>query len=486
MKQLAKLTLLSSCLAMSSSYSASTEDRIKELEEKVENLEFQSYENFFKLNGTLETQFNSIKTEDKKAWSAFSAAGSAISNTADTTDRNKYYQLFFNLNMESHPNERLSFFGRMSTVKYWSAGSHTSTYSDNQTYSEFGQGASGNYSSGIYLERAFGNYKISDNLIFSMGRLPTIDGPPKHTSHGESLMGNYPQFGFAGIFDGAALTYATKLGSGAFRAKYIYTPFQTLDFENTSRKLTDSAGKQWDTTTDANSLILEYENDNLSFARKFMAMFQFFHMEGMPLYAKSKTIQLSGTTPSACAAASECPTIVTQSNLSIGLTRYVLHLELNDIANSGLDFSVQYLTGKTKSNGLITISAATGTVFSGGWMTNKTSDEKTGGATLVNLRYRLPFSSIKNPYFGYEFLTADKEAFMYDIAGTDPVGFYTTRDGQGHHMYWIQPFSGNLKMRLGYMRTTRDSANALYGLIGDFQNIDRTRQGVYTNITMSF
>ena len=473
---------LCALLLGSNSYTQTVDEKLKALENRIEELEYAGYENFFKISGMLEYQHHSTSTTDNKAFTYKKSDGNDVTVAVghDKVDTNK---LHFNLNLVSNPSDDLNFYGRLAMTKYFNLGSKIGSYNDETGFSEYYQGASGAFGSGLYVERAFGNYKINNSLTFSMGRLPTIDGPPKHTSRGEALNGNYPLLAFAAIFDGMALTYSKNFSKGSFRFKTVYTPFSALDVNNTTNRVGASDNSKWKPTADAWSFITEFESDRLSFAKNFLAMFQFFYADGMPLIANG--IAVSGTAVGACSSGTTCITAQQTSNLRLGMKRFVFHVELNDIASSGIDFSTQYLISKAKSTGYLTISTPLGTTNMG-WMTDQQNANNSGNALLINLRYTLPFAKIKNPKIGYEFISADKKALLYDTAATDPVGFYTNRDGKGHHVYYIQPFSANFKAMIGYMMTERSSSNVLYGLLGGFSDVDRERKAIYTNLNMTF
>src|SRR5690606_17463549 len=100
-------------------------------------------------------------------------------------------------------------------------------------------------SSALFLERAFMNYSITDSLVFTMGRLPTIDGPNKHIALNQQLMGNYPTLAYSAILDGFGLTKSYNLeDSRVLRLKAIYTPGQSIDNNGPSSKLTDGLGRE--------------------------------------------------------------------------------------------------------------------------------------------------------------------------------------------------------------------------------------------------
>ena len=189
------------------------------LEERVEALEFQSYGNFFKMSGQLEMRWDVANREVKDgyqsltnlatynasataaivadggtpgakyvAWAA-TDCGEAVATGTKTKDGCATYkdgqkdsatlgQLFLRLNMESKPSDRLSFYGRLSMAKYMTMTSESGIAAKTgDAFYDFSAGTSPRDAS-IWVERAFANYKTSNNGVFTFGRLPTINGAP--------------------------------------------------------------------------------------------------------------------------------------------------------------------------------------------------------------------------------------------------------------------------------------------------------------------
>ncbi len=81
----------------------------------------------------------------------------------------------------------------------------------------------------MFVERAFINYRVTDSLVFSAGRLPTIDGSPTHLPMGQSSMGSYPIFSYNAILDGVALTHKANVFGGKLTSRAVFTPFTSFN-----------------------------------------------------------------------------------------------------------------------------------------------------------------------------------------------------------------------------------------------------------------
>ncbi len=138
------------------------------LEERVEALEYKSYENFLKVSGELEMRFDSVNRNNKEGYTYITDAtaygtdlGTAAASSATATflgtecgenwttnnskdgcvtlgddqkDNATYARMFMNLNIESNPSNRLTFFGRLSMAKYLSEISSTPVQTEHMIF----------------------------------------------------------------------------------------------------------------------------------------------------------------------------------------------------------------------------------------------------------------------------------------------------------------------------------------------------------------
>ena len=146
----------------------------------------------------------------------------------DGTDSTlKLHRLKAGLNFRANPTSRLSLFGRLTTSKIVNNGGDIASSSQNTENT--GTQGRGYHTAQVFLERAFINYMILDKLVLTFGRLPTVDGPPKHVYSAQPRQGTYLALGYSTILDGYALTYNLDISaSQSVSFRYIYTPMQTV------------------------------------------------------------------------------------------------------------------------------------------------------------------------------------------------------------------------------------------------------------------
>src|SRR5690606_4524233 len=211
-------------------------------------------------------------------------------------------------------------------------------------------------SSAVFLERAFANYAFTKSFIFSAGRLPTVDGMPKHMSRDQAMMGNYPTLAYSAIFDGVAFTYLKSIGAHKFTGRFVYTPFSQLNLNNRSKRVVDSSNQKVDSLEDGYSLMFEYENEQLSWARRAHIILQYLVNDNFYL------------------------PLSTNNNLYAYLSRYVIASQFDDVASTGFDFGLSFVHNRLRSRGAIP--------GVGGWMTaSGVNGQNNGNAYLATVKY---------------------------------------------------------------------------------------------------
>jgi hypothetical protein len=424
------------------------------LEERVEALEFAGYESIFRFSGQLEMRFDSVTIDNKDAYTSISdlgtylGSGGASGTTTTPADEwnNGYAKMWFRMNMSAQPSDKLSFFGRLSSAKHMNAFGAEGT--QNTTYQEFNAGITTRDNASVWLERAFANYKFTDNLTMTFGRLPTVGGAPKHLSKGEAMAGAYPTQAYSAIFDGVALTYSKKSTSGATHSgRFVWTPTTTPNLESSS-PVTSAAGSKMTSMNDWVAAMYEYENTSVSWARKSHFIGQF--------------MQANGSETS------------TQA-LVLNLQRYALYWEILGVGNSKFDLALSHSINKLKNEGELN------GLFPKGYLGLTDGEEATGGSTIITTRYALTEKS----KIGFEYVTTEDTAFTFDAVSTTPINMYGSF-GSGYHLFYNHTFDGGLKMNVGYMTFTQDSTYQFVGLIGDKIEIDKKTDALYTGFVADF
>ena len=460
------------------------------IEDRVEALEYAGYENWFKFGGSLEYRFDSVEREAKKAYTTNTFAGDTVSVAQGQKDSVKHHKLYAELDISAQPSDKLSFYGRLATSKYFNTlNKGGGDYASEAAFGELSEGQ-GDDNSRVFLERAFVNYNLMKSLTLSVGRLPTIDGAPKHMAQGRPMMGNYPNLAFAGVFDGMALTYAKNIGANMFKLKAIYTPFNQRNVGVPSEKLTDNNGFEVDESVDVYSALLEYERQNLSWAKKVHFIYQYLKFDG--LYAISSGAATITDNMVAGGGSGQNGVIEKRTTLSdaqLGLERHILNLEMYGLFNTGLNFGFSYMTGNTKGSGAYSVKVdsadvgGTNTTTVGTWYGSGNVD-KDGSAWIMNLSYNI--AQLNNAIFGFEYMDSEPDAFLYDSAAKNQAGFYTARGDSSMHFYWVQPVDRNFKIQLGYQEVNSKKTNLVGGYIGSDVPLDNTTKAYYSSFQFFF
>jgi hypothetical protein len=432
------------------------------LEERVETLEYAGYENYTKVGGKLEYRFDSVRSEWGEDESYLNTSTGPQTNKKGRVTGAGYQTVFFNLNVESKPSDKLTFYGKLSMAKYTNhLNDAGGTKREDAAFNDLTRGTTAS-SSNIFVERAFFNYNVTQNLTLTLGRLPTSQGAPYHFSEGSTRKGNYPILAFGGHWDGVAATYG--FGSG-HNVKLVYTPVTSLNPGNgASEPLIDSDGEAVDTNSDAFTAIYEFEKANTLGARNFYFLASYYSLKDMPTLPKSGT-------PSAT---------VQPSNLYLSLDRISLYGEWNGISDSKFDAAFHAVQSTTKTKGLF--NAAGLGMGSYGWMSDKDSDTITDTAYGVLFRYGITSTS----KIGYEYFTAGKNVFLYDSTNQNGASIYTTIGGTAQHMFYQQDFDGGFKVVVGHIMKQLDYSRKVFGLFGAAEKADIASSNSYARFIASF
>lgn len=436
------------------------------LESRVEALELSRDLNWVKVGGSLETRYDYIDNERGKGYTAITGVGSTTVTEGSRND--SFYRLWANINLDAKPSDRLTFFGRLSTAKYFSV--LGSNGQPGTAFADLADGQSTNRSF-VFMERAFANYAIDKNWTFTMGRLPTIDGPNKHIAMNQQLMGNYPTLAYSAILDGFALTHSTSATSDSvLRTKVIYTPLQNVNYAGTgASNLRDANGDQIRTASDFVSLLVEYEKFNASWFKKNLTIFQALRGEQNPFYANSANSGAGNASGTG------------SSDLYVSVNRFVIYSNFEKIANTNFDFAAQLMYSQVRSRG--SILGSTSTI---GWGTNKRADNQYGYAGVLTARYQLDIASLNRPKIGVEWFHSSQDAYVYDAANVNPINMYGSQDSNVYHFFYNHTFDGGLALNAGYMYRNQNSIRSFSNVLGANQSADNTDQNIYASLLATF
>lgn len=391
---------------------------LKSLDERVSELEAQNLLNRFHLGGYFAFRYDQITYRPN--------------NDQSKDNRVHPFSLHLSLNVDVDVSEDLKFYSTLGMTKLGGVliGANATAFN-----TAAAADLSADYrrtSSAVYVERAYLDYHLRLlPLAFSAGRLPTVYGPPTNLWDGEPRFGTYPMMCFNAIMDGVALTLSLGkyLPAGQhLNLRGVYSPLGQVDFALPYKQVT-SAGVLYPSTFPVGSLMVEY-----GVRPKHL-------LESVDLileYAGSGYFKIA---PSQAVPNAPAPLAGDYATRLQDLTAY---LELGDLGHLGLTAAVSYTESFFSSTGTMII-AATGTPIQAGTGTNR------GRATLVSLRYRIPLPALHRPFLGGEYLYSTKDFSVYNSVAEDLTGFYTTR-GRAFHLYYTQPITDGLSLRLGLRR----------------------------------
>ncbi|MEZ4872061.1 MAG: DUF3373 family protein [Bdellovibrionales bacterium] len=316
----------------SSAFAQSIEDRVTELE--VAN-----QLDVWKFSGRLMNFYDSM---------SYKTEGS----DAETGDQLR--QLLF-IDMEAKPSDKMTFYGRLSFAKYWNEFSRRdlgatinvtdgsgNNYLADDTYTVGGVGdLSRRYTtiSGVQVDKAYVDYSITDNFVFSIGRLPTTEGVPTNYYYGEARMATYPRLSYNSFFDGIGLTW----NKNNHAVRFLYTPFNYyFGGSSTSNQSSMDGTKDLSGTKEFYTLMYEFNNSNVSWAENFNVSALYQHTD-IPFGDQIVSGQRLW------------------SNIVYGLRNFAVHFEATNIKSSGVNASLSFLQTGTESRGQLYADVPDGT-----------------------------------------------------------------------------------------------------------------------------
>ena len=433
------------------------------IEDRLAELEAQQSLNIFSFNGALETRYDAIKSEQTDPAKATAPAFKGNVN---------YLRMKASLGVNADVSQHIKFYSKFTSSKYTNVyntqavgvGSAPSTSQDLYV-------AKDERGADLFVEKAYADVQIPNSgFVFSFGRLSTSDGPPFHLPHSRPRMGTYPGLLYNAELDGLALSYNGKAGDGTWAARYVYTPFHRYATSSgkaggmpgliTSPTL---AGNKSETMIRLDSAMLEYNNRNIGFADGISVILQGWQTGKLGITAS----ELNGGSG-----------IDANSAVEFQIGAQGLHIDLENVAQSGFDFSATYVQSQLKNSGCLTTSGVCAAASVKGFGAKEEGETLTGASTLLAARYRF----LSNDYVGLEYLVGGKSVFIYDTNNDSISNFYST-PGTGTHVYLIHKFTPELGLRVGYMEQKYKSTPFN---LGESKDTDRKIQTTYANLRLDF
>lgn len=400
-----KILAVGALLIASQTY-AQTKAEIDEIRSRLDNLETESILRNFKISGNFINTFESLNTNYKH-----SIAGvqddPATTNVNEASENQKdqavnLWGTYIGLNVDFDINDRIKFYSTLAMSKLWNADGRTG-----EGVEEWNNSWQGSYAyrgSEVRYDRAFMSYQVPGSIFnFSIGRMPTNNGPVQNQLDALERTGTYPRFAINAIFDGLAVsTNLTKFmpKDHSLKTRLVYSPFQ---FVNPANRMNQATRTQFgNDKLKSDSLfwafLTEYELKNLSFAKSLQLYGFFYHFEDFFWQTYNDIyggILWNGT------------------------------VAFEGLFNSGLNFSASYV----------------GSDFYQKSVTTHTN----GNGYLFNLNYKFESTHV----VGAEYIVTERNHYIDDWTYLNMNDFYKAPKNTGAHLFWSMPIYNNLRLRLG-------------------------------------
>lgn len=484
-----KKKVLISALALTSASLVAAEGS-PTLEQRVEQLETASYLQAIQWNGSFDYRYDSITDED----------------TGGVKTHYTPMSLRVLLDASTQVDPKIQFYTRFGLTKFTNDNVNQTTSTDD-TF----RGPRSHKSGGLLLERAYVNYAITKDFIVSLGRLPTIDGAPVEMWDNAPRLGTYPLLAYGAILDGVALTYNWGFlpQQYKFATRFIYTPIYNVAtdadaFQNISKPSYGGTGGPMQEKATLYSLMADFSTKAIPVFGEFAFVAQQVTSKDIHIHdGVDRGTAMAAVLASPAAGGNGIPDIggnggynaltFAGSTERFNLNYLTLNTTMSNIMNSNVTFGFTYLRTKIQSKGYIESSANLNAVFGSsaigkavgigrGIMTDRSEDTVQGSIILGTLTYITPFSFMKNPLVGAEYLHGTKNSQYWGFTANNFTSFYATR-GDAYHAFWAQPLTAGVNLRLGYMYQVHQWAK---GYVGAPTASNLREKTMYANFRYTF
>lgn len=391
-------------------FRADTDEQIEELHARADTNEFNSALNRIKWGGEFETSVGNYSGK----------IGNYSGKKGDDFDNNNKWDMKLKLSMDAKINDKTTFSGRLSMLKGWS---------DSDSNMMLGDSSAGRTDGGsaLYVERAYIDYKISDNLIATIGRQPSSDGPGMSLIENTPRKATYPSLLFNGNADGLVFTYKIP----------------DAPLKNAAVRFAYGKGFQWD--SNENGYLANKNNIND------LNVYGFFAEASLPFAKMGENLVVLSAVMGTDFIGNEQQmydaTNPQGSNQNLGdFKHYGIYFENNHAFGTNLSYFASFGYSDPHSNG-----KSTNIILSDGTVVPMALLNDTGYAYHLGARY-----DVADKYkFGYEFNHGSKNWFSYTSGATDTLNKLATR-GNVHDLYFTYQLDMNQFVRLGYTHINYD------------------------------
>lgn len=416
-----------------------------DLESRVEELEFAAYENILKVGAEVSNRLDLVTREF------------ADGKGDDLKEENiELWRSRFSLNLSANVSDKLSFYGKMSVRRVWNSVSSIGLGADDViplqgTYTEQDEN--------IKLEKAFLNYKITDKLTFSLGKLPTVEGGPYHMTLGQPTRGQYPRVAYSNALDGMSLSY----NMGDISVKYIAHPFRTYSTDSRGlvyQGIVNVAGDGHVEGGLGHVVVVDYDSNKHSFAKRVAATLTHVQIDDITVVEeKSGDWNSSSSAIGAGAYISGGATYDYKLNYALSVKNTSLYAEFQNVVNSPVSVAVAYAASESSAefatSTTVTAKDATNPVdvgtaagISAGASFEDEVEPAEASAYSLTVKYDLPTSNKSS--VGFHYLNGDKNWGANDSSGTEPFDV-TGPKGTVTQAFYNHPLDSGLVWTVGYI-----------------------------------
>lgn len=386
------------------------ESELYDLDERVEDVETHSFKDKLALSLGFKSRVDGYKK--------------SFANNRKFT-RNGFLSTKFMLNLRGDISKNMNIFARASMYKYWDNESKVGVDIDS-IHSIQGKYPS---DSKIYLERAYVNWLLNPDskikAIFTIGRLPTSEGPSYQFMDDSVVKSNYPASLFETNSDGAVLSLDFKdyfdLRYSALRFFYskLTTNYQLSSSTYGMFKPIDTfSGDESSEDSELYAIFLESSIPNIE-----SSYFQLSYM----YFNNKKTIEALRTPTCSHPDPEEDDGIIGEFILFGSL------VEFQKFLNSDFDIFAHLNLSKTLPDK---------------WLNEYLNVKSEVGYNYwFGVRYNFPNFKLR-PKIGFEYNYGSRDWFNSTFASHDLTNKLITR-GSGYELYYIQPINEYSNFRVG-------------------------------------
>jgi hypothetical protein len=452
-----KIMLMLIALSLTTAAGASEDlmKKINALENRLEELEYKSYESIAKISGNVKHTSVSMTLKDN-------------GDTLDGVRTFNRHLISSKIDISARPVPTLFISSRLSMKKLWynqayddESTSDSKTYVDKMNFGESRQGVSPGDSS-IYMERAYIQWDFIPTYTLTVGRLPLAGGSPKDILEGTPQDAPFHKFTMSEINDGAAVSKRSKFANeDELKLTFAYLPWGVFNGDTQARitnsnyesRLRDQNQNLVDNASDIYIFLSEYSSRRFNFAREFKTSMQYAYWDDV----------FTGSPK--------------ESNLTTKVNRYTVTADFNGLYNSKFDISLAYTYSDTSS---------TGSVSSYGGLFCTQGKEDTcnvnGNAFMAVLNYRA------TPEWAYGYLYLNNSAHNLLFDNDMDLGYilFMSPGSENHVLYTNYRFNPYLSGAFSYTRADISKTYEIANLIGSETNVDYQLDGFKLSLSARF